>query len=269
MHHEAGDVAITGLFLPLNFAAKMTDVTHQDRFYTLQEVSAQCGLIPYIVRYWQGHFPKLGSGAGKTQYTVNDVALLRRIKKLLYGEHLTIEQAKERLSRERAFPVQYPGGVEVRPQARPAEPSQPQAVQPQPQAAQSVEPQPQQRVEQPAAPAAPAAALTPSIEETLADVRGQLDVARQTAALNAARQQQWSQTEQQLRAEAESVKARAAALAAQLEQALARAQAAEEALEAERAGKTAALTELAAVQAQAASLSGALAAREEELAARG
>ena len=254
----------------------MTDVTQQDRFYTLQEVSAQCGLIPYIVRYWQGHFPELGSGAGKTQYTVNDVALLRRIKKLLYGEHLTIEQAKERLSRERAFPVQYPGGVEVRPQARPAEPAQPQAaqpqaraVQPQPQAAQSVEPQPQQHVEQPAAPAAPAVASTPSIEETLADVRGQLDAARQTAALNAARQQQWSQTEQQLRAEAESVKARAAALAAQLEQALARAQAAEEALEAERAGKTAAQTELAAVQAQAASLSGALAAREEELAARG
>ena len=97
----------------------MTDVTQQDRFYTLQEVSAQCGLIPYIVRYWQGHFPELGSGAGKTQYTVNDVALLRRIKKLLYGEHLTIEQAKERLSRERAFPVQYLSLIHISEPTRP------------------------------------------------------------------------------------------------------------------------------------------------------
>ena len=91
----------------------MSDTTQQDRLYSLQEASAQCGLAPYIVRYWEIHFPELGNGAGKgkSQYSASDVALLWRIKKLLYVDRLTIEQAKQQLSRERAFPVQYPGGA--------------------------------------------------------------------------------------------------------------------------------------------------------------
>ena len=98
----------------------MSDTTQQDRLYSLQEASAQCGLAPYIVRYWEIHFPELGSGAGKgkSQYTASDIALLWRIKKLLYVDRLTIEQAKQQLSRERAFPVQYPGGAALDQMAR-------------------------------------------------------------------------------------------------------------------------------------------------------
>ena len=87
----------------------MPDFTQQDQQYTLQEVASHCGLAPYIIRYWEIHFPELGGTDGKkNSYSNNDVALIWRIKKLLYCDHLDIEQAKKRLSQERSFPVQYP-----------------------------------------------------------------------------------------------------------------------------------------------------------------
>lgn len=87
----------------------MPDFTQQDQQYTLQEVASHCGLAPYIIRYWEIHFPELGGTDGKkNSYSNNDVALIWRIKKLLYCDHLDIEQAKKQLSQERSFPVQYP-----------------------------------------------------------------------------------------------------------------------------------------------------------------
>lgn len=87
----------------------MSDSIHSGRFYSLQEVSAQCGLAPYILRYWELHFPELTADNSKPKhmYNASDISLINRIKKLLYVEHLTIEQAKSRLKQEMAFPVDY------------------------------------------------------------------------------------------------------------------------------------------------------------------
>ena len=87
----------------------MSDNIQSGRFYSLQEVSAQCGLAPYILRYWELHFPELTADNSKPKHMYNesDISLINRIKKLLYVEHLTIEQAKSRLKQEMAFPVDY------------------------------------------------------------------------------------------------------------------------------------------------------------------
>ena len=89
----------------------MPDFSQPDQQFSLQEVAQHCGLAPYIIRYWEIHFPQLAgqNGSTKSTYTSNDVALIWRIKKLLYVDHLTIDQAKAQLAMEQAFPVQYPG----------------------------------------------------------------------------------------------------------------------------------------------------------------
>lgn len=102
----------------------MPDFTQPDQQFSLQEVAQHCGLAPYIIRYWEIHFPQLSAKSvnGRTLYTSNDVALIWRIKKLLYVDHLTIDQAKAQLAAEQAFPVQYPGAATTAPAA--AKPAQ-------------------------------------------------------------------------------------------------------------------------------------------------
>ena len=74
-------------------------------------VCRQCGLAPYILRYWQLHFPELrGEAQGyKTTFSANDIALVWRIKKLLYIDRLSMDEAKKRLRAEQSFPVCDPG----------------------------------------------------------------------------------------------------------------------------------------------------------------
>lgn len=134
-----------------------------NRFYSLQEVSAQCGLAPYILRYWELHFPELTADKSKPKhmYGASDIALINRIKKLLYVEHLTIEQAKGRLKEEMAFPVKYAGAAEkAQPAAEPAPaPAPAPAAEPEPTPA----PAPVQA--QPAAEeSAPAVSEEPAVE---------------------------------------------------------------------------------------------------------
>ena len=129
----------------------MSDTIQSGRFYSLQEVSAQCGLAPYILRYWELHFPQFSADTGKPKhmYSVSDISLISRIKKLLYVEHLTIEQAKARLNEEMAFPV-----GDAAPQAKAVEstPEPVKAEEPKPEPAPVVETQNPQAVEPEKAP---------------------------------------------------------------------------------------------------------------------
>ncbi len=152
--------------------------------FSLDELSRRCDLASYILSYWQMHFPQLRNpdGSFKSVFTINDEALVMRIKKLLYVDHLTIEDARERLQEERAFPVKSmtPTGVlnsqQAKPQAQPAPapapvaaeatpaPVQPEAasapVQAEPTAAPAVPPQPEVETPAAAAPAVSAAAAS-------------------------------------------------------------------------------------------------------------
>jgi DNA-binding transcriptional MerR regulator len=74
------------------------------RTFKLAEVCRQLDLPPYVLRYWETEFPALksdgrGSGAARS-FSAADVALLRRIKQLLYEEGYTIAGAKKKLESE-------------------------------------------------------------------------------------------------------------------------------------------------------------------------
>ncbi len=69
--------------------------------YRQAEICRLLGLQPYVLRYWATEFPRLEGGGEVSDvnrvYSEADVALLRRIKSLLYEEGFTIAGAKKRL----------------------------------------------------------------------------------------------------------------------------------------------------------------------------
>jgi DNA-binding transcriptional MerR regulator len=76
------------------------------RTFKLAEVCRQLDLPPYVLRYWETEFPALkaeGRGAGAARsFSGEDVAILRRIKQLLYEEGYTIAGARKKLEGEPA-----------------------------------------------------------------------------------------------------------------------------------------------------------------------
>jgi len=69
--------------------------------YRLADVCRKLDLQPYVLRYWATEFPKLGKeegGSGAQRlYSDSDLALLKRIKRLLYEEGYTIAGAKKKI----------------------------------------------------------------------------------------------------------------------------------------------------------------------------
>ncbi len=72
-----------------------------DKFYfKIGEVEHVTGIPAYVLRYWESEFKLLRPkkhAAGQRLYRQRDLDLVRRIKKLLYEERLTLEGAKKRL----------------------------------------------------------------------------------------------------------------------------------------------------------------------------
>jgi DNA-binding transcriptional MerR regulator len=81
--------------------------------YKPAEVCKQLDLQPYVLRYWETEFAALHPAepqSGPRLYTEPEVALIRRIKQLLYEEGYTIAGAKKKLESDpglevRAAPV--------------------------------------------------------------------------------------------------------------------------------------------------------------------
>jgi DNA-binding transcriptional MerR regulator len=67
------------------------------------ELCRTLDIQPYVLRYWETEFKALQSApgtAGQRVYSDTDVALVRRIKQLLYEEGYTIAGAKKKLESE-------------------------------------------------------------------------------------------------------------------------------------------------------------------------
>ena len=67
------------------------------------ELCRTLDIQPYVLRYWETEFKALQSvpaAAGQRIYSDTDVALVRRIKQLLYEEGYTIAGAKKKLESE-------------------------------------------------------------------------------------------------------------------------------------------------------------------------
>ncbi|WP_244148939.1 MerR family transcriptional regulator [Desulfonatronum thioautotrophicum] len=77
------------------------------------EAAGILGLEPYVLRYWETEFPQLSplrTEKGQRLYTQDDMAVLRRIQKLLHEEGLTIDGARRRLA-ERAQVHELTSGI--------------------------------------------------------------------------------------------------------------------------------------------------------------
>ena len=65
-----------------------------DAFRTISEVAEELALPQHVLRFWETRFTQikpLKRGGGRRYYRPDDVALVRAIKHLLYGEGYTIK----------------------------------------------------------------------------------------------------------------------------------------------------------------------------------
>jgi len=71
-----------------------TPVKSAGAFRTISEVSVELEVPQHVLRFWETKFPQvrpLKRGGGRRYYRPEDVDLLRRIQRLLYGEGYTIK----------------------------------------------------------------------------------------------------------------------------------------------------------------------------------
>ena len=128
-------------------------------FYKIGEACKQVDVQPYVLRYWETEFELLSpdkSKSGQRVYSEDDLAIIRRIKELLYDEGYTTVGAKKKLQAEleegdgklpepsasKKKPKKQPSVKQARDQQEPVE-SEP--VEPRPESqVQGEEPQPAQ-----------------------------------------------------------------------------------------------------------------------------
>ena len=74
-----------------------------DRRYGIAEVSAMTDVPAHVLRQWEARFPQLKPGrdrANRRYYKPADIAIVRRIKQLLWHEKMTTKGARVRLAEE-------------------------------------------------------------------------------------------------------------------------------------------------------------------------
>ncbi|MFP4212522.1 MAG: MerR family transcriptional regulator [Desulfohalobiaceae bacterium] len=74
--------------------------------YKIGQAARMLDVEPYVLRFWESEFPQLDpirTPKGQRLYTEEHLALLRRIKHLLYTQGLTIEGARRKLEQNRKW----------------------------------------------------------------------------------------------------------------------------------------------------------------------
>ena len=72
-------------------------------FFTIGEVSHLTWVKPAMLRYWESRFKPLRPArreSGQRKYTRRDISIIKRIRKLLVEEKLTIDGARKQLASE-------------------------------------------------------------------------------------------------------------------------------------------------------------------------
>ena len=83
----------------------MTDKS-SDAFRTISEVSAALDVPPHVLRFWETKFTSLRplkSSGGRRYYRPDDIAVLTRIRDLLYKDGFTIKGAQRFLKSKEAL----------------------------------------------------------------------------------------------------------------------------------------------------------------------
>ena len=85
----------------------MTDKS-SDAFRTISEVSAELDVPPHVLRFWETKFSNLRPlkrSGGRRYYRPDDIAVLMRIRDLLYKDGFTIKGAQRFLKSKEALPL--------------------------------------------------------------------------------------------------------------------------------------------------------------------
>jgi DNA-binding transcriptional MerR regulator len=162
--------------------------------WTQEEVCAQTGLEPHILRFWEGEFPQLRpkrNSAGQRVYRERDIEIVTRLKGWIYDDGLAIPAARRRLKEEfdvlqapedpEQLGMPFLEAVAATPATLPSQPEVPRAVPAQPkpiEPAPAREPAPSLGLELPLAPTPQPVAIVPaaipspsvSVREGLMDV---------------------------------------------------------------------------------------------------
>ena len=83
----------------------MTDKS-SDAFKTISEVSAALDVPPHVLRFWETKFTSLRPlkrSGGRRYYRPDDIAVLTRIRDLLYKDGFTIKGAQRFLKSKKAL----------------------------------------------------------------------------------------------------------------------------------------------------------------------
>lgn len=70
----------------------------KDAFRTIGEAAAEIGVEPHVLRFWETKFARLKPltrAGGRRYYRPEDLVLMRKIKKLLHDDGLTIRGAQK------------------------------------------------------------------------------------------------------------------------------------------------------------------------------
>jgi len=108
------------------------DTKSPDAFRTISEVAEDLDIPQHVLRFWETRFSQikpLKRGGGRRYYRPDDVALLKGIRRLLYGEGYTIKGLQRILKEQgprhvqaigRGGEIGLPPGTPVRPAPQPA-----------------------------------------------------------------------------------------------------------------------------------------------------
>lgn len=99
-------------------------------YRTISEVATEIDVPAHVLRFWESKFPAvkpLKRGGGRRYYRPEDIEALRRIRKLLYDDGLTIRGVQKLLKAHGGKPpagvaaADAEGAVDVAPKAAPAQ----------------------------------------------------------------------------------------------------------------------------------------------------
>jgi DNA-binding transcriptional MerR regulator len=73
----------------------------EKRYFTIGEAALLCGVKPHVLRYWEQEFLQLKPSkrrGNRRYYQIQDILIVRQIRKLLYEDGYTIEGARVQLT---------------------------------------------------------------------------------------------------------------------------------------------------------------------------
>jgi len=83
--------------------ARVGGETADKTYYSISEVAERLRVRPHVLRYWETQFPMLRPRKGRSgsrMYRQRELALLERIRTLLYEKGFTLKGARRRLRLE-------------------------------------------------------------------------------------------------------------------------------------------------------------------------